>query len=130
MAFSRLTLIKFVELVLVIACVVLHYNSMEAADSFHLFFTSAVFGGYLIIMIGLVLGFFVDTAFGRRTDLYFTVLGGVLFLSAGIMTYNHFNGRPKILETEVSRNGMMKAWAAIITGVIYFVDAVFTFRAE
>lgn len=63
-------------------------------------------------------------------DLYFTVLGGVLFLSAGIMTYNHFSGRPKLLETETSRNGMMKAWAAIIAGVIYFIDAVFTFRAE
>jgi hypothetical protein len=130
MAFSRLTLIKFVELVLVIACVIFHYHSLEAGDNFNVFFTSAVFGGYLIIMIGLVLGFFVDTAFGRRTDLYFTVLGGVLFLSAGIITYNQFNGRIKIFETDVSRYGMMKAWAAIITGVVYFVDAVFTFRAE
>lgn len=130
MAFSRLTLIKFIELVLVIACVILHYNSMEAGDNFHLFFTSAVFGGYLIIMIGLVLGFFVDTAFGKRVDLYFTILGGLLFLSAGIMTYNYFSGRPKILETDHSKYGMYKAWTSIIAGVIFFVDGVFTFRAE
>ncbi|XKL60924.1 hypothetical protein PGB90_007981 [Kerria lacca] len=128
MALNRLSLIKFIELVLVIACVVLHYNSLESADNLQLFFTSAVFGGYLIIMIGLLLGFFVDTAFGRRTDMYFTVLGGVLFLAAGIMSYNYFSGR--LIQTEVSKRGMWKAWAAIINGIIFFVDGVFTFRAE
>jgi hypothetical protein len=125
MAFNRLSLVKLAELLLVIACVVFHYNSVDSGTDLHTFFISAVFGGYFIIMIGLLLGFFVDTAFGRRTDLYFTVLGGVLFLSAGVMSYNHFSNL--VLK---NKYGEWKAWAAIVNGIIFFVDAVFTFRSE
>lgn len=124
MAFNRLSLVKLLELILVIVCVIFHYHSVHSGSDFNTFFLSAVFGGYFIIMVGLLLGFFVDTAYGRRTDMYFTVLGGLLFLSAGVIAYNNSSG---IL---VKKEAQYKAYAAIANGIIFFVDAFFTFRSE
>lgn len=127
MAFNRLSIIKITEFVLVILCVFFHYHSLEGLNSkAQLFFVSSVFGGYLIIMIGLLLGFFVDTAFGRRVDMYFSVFGGVLFLAAAYFCYDEFYNRSYFK----SDYGRWKTWAALVEGILFLVDGVFTFRLE
>ncbi|KAK7575955.1 hypothetical protein V9T40_012241 [Parthenolecanium corni] len=128
MAFNRLSVIKIIEFILVLLCVFFHYHSMEGGNKGQLFFVSAVFGGYLIIMIGLLLGFFVDTAFGRRVDMYFSVFGGVLFLAAAYFCYDEFNGR--LIQTEATKYGHWKTWTALVEGILFLVDGVFTFRLE
>ncbi|XP_014207973.1 uncharacterized protein LOC106639054 [Copidosoma floridanum] len=117
-ALTKLTIIKLIELILVIVLLVLHYDTVNGT-SYEELLSMTAFGGYLIILIGIFAGATTGTPVNRRIDLYFTLVGCVLFIVTGIMIFN--NQRVK---------HMVRGILAVIEGVLFLVDAVFTFRGE
>lgn len=120
---SRLTLIKLFELILVCIIIGLHYDNptVYGTTTGHLL-TVGTFGGYLIILIGLFAGGMMGTPVNRRVDLFFSLMGCVLFIAAGALIIdNHKNSGGSIVA---------KGSLSIVEGILFFIDAVLTFRGE
>ncbi|BES98651.1 Hypothetical protein NTJ_11468 [Nesidiocoris tenuis] len=127
MAFNRLAVIKLVEAILAAVIVFLHYETMEANSSLHLFLMTATFGGFLIITIGTFLGYVTGNGINRAADMFYCVMGAVLYITVGSMTINHFQGWT--FSSGKSNQGLTKGSLAIIQGAILIVDAFFVYKA-
>lgn len=126
MAISRFALIKFLEFVLAAVCVGLHYHSFVDTQT-ALMLASATFGGYLIITCGVLSGHVLGTPVNRRIDIYFCLLGCMLFIASGSLEVQYFQNMGKSTTRDY---GLAKAAVAIINGIFFLVDAVFVYRGE
>lgn len=125
---SRLSIIKFLELLLVCILIGLHYNSFTLGDQHTAMITMGTFGGYLIILVGLFAGSIMGTPVNRRVDLFFSLIGCVLFIAAGALNIDQFN---KLSHRSSFRDtGLAKGSLSIIEGALFLVDAFLTFRGE
>ncbi|XP_023711236.1 uncharacterized protein LOC111866485 isoform X1 [Cryptotermes secundus] len=129
MAISRVHFLKFLELALAIICLALHYHSQTGSSSFHeLMIISAAFGGYIVILVGILTGIFTGQPINKRIDIFYSLVGCALFIAAGSFVIQYFDGYYGSKET---RNiGLSKGAMAIITGVVFLVDSVLSFRGE
>ncbi|CAB0037234.1 unnamed protein product [Trichogramma brassicae] len=118
---SRLTLIKLLELILVCVLIGLHYHSYNATLNDAMLVTGT-FGGYLIILVGLFAGAVMGTPVNRRVDLFFSLVGCALFIASGSLIIDHDYAR--------NDKNTAKGSIAIIEGIIFFIDAILTFRGE
>ncbi|XP_003425760.1 uncharacterized protein LOC100678806 [Nasonia vitripennis] len=121
---TRLTIIKFFELLLACILIGLHYHSQTYGHEMML--TTGTYCGYVIILVGLFAGGVMGTPVNRRVDLFFSLVGCALFIASGavvIDNHQHESG-------ESFNKHMAKASISIIEGVLFFVDAVFTFKGE
>ncbi|XP_043489561.1 uncharacterized protein LOC122516073 [Polistes fuscatus] len=124
---TRLTIIKFFELILVCILIGLHYNSFYEGDKHTEMITMGTFGGYLIILVGLFAGSLMATPVNRRVDLFFSLIGCALFVAAGALNIKHFDKRS---DTSIRDTGLAKGSISIIQGVLFLVDAFLTFKGE
>jgi len=128
---TRLTMVKFLELILVFVLLILDWNSFNHGNELHHLIVLGTFGGYLIILIGLFVGGLTGTPVNRRVDLFFSVVGCILFLIAGILTINLFQGTVDIPFVSSNKGlGITKGSFAIIESLLMLIDAVLTFRGE
>ncbi|OXU25786.1 hypothetical protein TSAR_010909, partial [Trichomalopsis sarcophagae] len=109
-----------------LACILigLHYHSQTSGHEMML--TTGTYCGYVIILVGLFAGGVMGTPVNRRVDLFFSLVGCALFIASGavvIDNHQHESG-------EYFNKQMAKASISIIEGVLFFVDAVFTFKGE
>ncbi|XP_014616402.1 PREDICTED: uncharacterized protein LOC106793741 [Polistes canadensis] len=125
---SRLTIIKFFELILVCILIGLHYNSFNAGDQHTAMITMGTFGGYLIILVGLFAGSLMATPVNRRVDLFFSLIGCALFVAAGALNIKYFDQIP--YKSSFRDTGLAKGSISIIQGVLFLVDAFLTFKGE
>jgi VIT1/CCC1 family predicted Fe2+/Mn2+ transporter len=52
---------------LAITCMALHYHSQTPGNTFHeLMITSAAFGGYIVILLGIITGIFTGQPINKR----------------------------------------------------------------
>ncbi|XP_011143454.1 uncharacterized protein LOC105185552 [Harpegnathos saltator] len=125
---TRLSIVKFLELLLVCILIGLHYNSFNAGDHHTAMITMGTFGGYLIILVGLFIGSVMGTPVNRRVDLFFSLIGCALFIAAGALNIDFFQ---KLSHSSSFRDtGLAKGSISIIEGVLFLVDAFLTFRGE
>ncbi|KAL0116498.1 hypothetical protein PUN28_009870 [Cardiocondyla obscurior] len=125
---TRLSIIKFLELILVCILIGLHYNSFNAGDQHTAMITMGTFGGYLIILVGLFIGSVMGTPVNRRVDLFFSLIGCALFIAAGALNIDYFQ---KLVHKSAFRDtGLAKGSISIIEGIVFLVDAFLTFRGE
>lgn len=122
MAVSRLSIVKFLELALSIACVGLHYKSMGETDEMTRLLVAGTFVGYTIILVGYLLG----EAVSKKLDLFFSLLGCAMFIASGVLILQEWESG---FKTDRRRMAISKGALAIINGVLFFFDAIFTFRA-
>ncbi|XP_012271825.1 uncharacterized protein LOC105695106 [Orussus abietinus] len=125
---TRLTIVKFLELLIVCILIGLHYNSFNAGSNHTAMITMGTFGGYLIILVGLFAGSVMGTPVNRRVDLFFSLIGCVLFIVAGALNIEFFQ---KVNYNSSFRDtGLAKGSISIIEGILFLVDAFLTFRGD
>lgn len=128
MAINRLTIVKIAELVLGIAILCIHFNTLEEPGTFNMIIVTGTYAGFLIVIIGSFIGFLTGNSINKTIDLFFCVVGAVLYIFAGILTYKHFHGWT--FNTSHANVGLTKSGLAIIQGIVFIVDAFFTFKLE
>lgn len=60
--------------------------------------------------------------------MFYVLIGAALYIASGVISYNYYNGFA--LKSSYVNTGMTKAWVSIINGVVFVVDAAFTYRGE
>jgi len=128
MAFNKLTLIKLVELVLAIIIFCLHYNTYEANSISHLYLITTTFSGFLIVFVGTFISLVTGHGLHKTIDMFYCLVGAILYIVAGSLCINHFQGWT--FSSSTTNMGLTKGSLAIVQGVICLVDGFFTFRAE
>lgn len=124
---TRLTIIKFFELILVCILIGLHFYSLDTLDLNLALTTMGIFGGYLIILVGLFAGSFMGTPVNRRVDLFYSLIGCALFIIAGALTIHHFD---RFSSSSFRSTGLAKGSLSVIEGALFLADAFLTFRGE
>jgi hypothetical protein len=124
---SRLSIVKFLELLIVCILIGLHYHSNSVYNVHTEMLTMGTFGGYLIILIGLFAGALMSTPINRRLDLFFSVLGVALFITVGALNIDFFE---RFQRSEMRNIGLAKGSISIIEGALFLCDAFLTYRGE
>nr|XP_012226718.1 PREDICTED: uncharacterized protein LOC105674752 [Linepithema humile] len=124
---TRLSIVKFLELLLVCILIGLHYNSYNGGDPHTAMIITGTICGYLIILVGLFIGSVMGTPVNRRVDLFFSLIGCALFIAVGALNIDYFQ---KQYKTSFRDTGLAKGSLCIIEGIIFLVDAFLTFRGE
>ncbi|XP_055616229.1 uncharacterized protein LOC129762206 [Toxorhynchites rutilus septentrionalis] len=125
MAINRLSVVKFLELALTLCCVALHYKSLGETSELTIMLVSGTFVGYTIILIGLFAGYLISNPINKKLDLFFSLLGCAMFIASGVLILEAWESG---FKTERRRLAISKGSLAIINGVLFFFDSVFTFR--
>ncbi|VVC34480.1 Hypothetical protein CINCED_3A007181 [Cinara cedri] len=128
MAITKITMIKFLELALTIIIFVLHYNSFPGGNVSTVMITTGTYVGYVIILAGIFIGLFTGTPISSKLDMFYVLIGAALYISSGVMSYTYYDGFT--LKSSYVTTGMTKAWLSILNGVVFVVDAAFTYRGE
>lgn len=128
MAITKITMIKFLEIALTIIIFVLHYNSFPGGDTTSVMITTGTYVGYVIILAGIFIGLFTGTPISARLDMFYVLIGAALFIASGVMSYNYYSGYA--LKSSYVNTGLTKAWLSILNGIVFVVDAAFTYRGE
>ncbi|XP_057324007.1 protein snakeskin-like [Microplitis mediator] len=127
-SFTRLSIIRLLELAIVCAIIGLHWHSENYGDLPTRFISTGTVGGYLIILVGLFAGGLMGTPVNRRVDLFFSLVGCVLFVASGALVIDAFN---QIAYKSAERDrGLARGSLCVIEGALFLVDAFFTFRGE
>lgn len=74
----------------------------------------------------LIVGHAVSTPTNKRIDILYSLVGCALFITAGALIIEEWNNA--IFKTDTRKLALTKGGLAIVNGVIFFVDAIFTFR--
>jgi len=134
MALSRLSILKFLELIITLACMILHYNSLGEQTSRHdIMLINGTFVGFSIILIGLFAGYIMNTPINKRIDLFFSLVGAALFIASGVLILQYWNDSVGgTFNSWVSKDnkttGIAKGSLAVVNGIVFLIDVVFTFR--
>lgn len=134
MGLSRLSVIKFLELLVTLACVGLHYNSMgEHSDLHTIMLINGTFVGFSVILIGLFAGYLMNTPINKRIDLFYSLVGCAMFITSGVLIIQFWNDSVggKVIgwaSSDRKNLGITKGSLAIVNGILFLVDVVFTFR--
>jgi hypothetical protein len=134
MALSRLSIIKFLELLVTLVCCGLHYSSLkENTDPHHIMLINGTFVGFTVILIALFAGYMMGTPINKRIDLFFSLIGSAMFIASGVLILQFWtdsvSGKVTGFFSEDKKStGIAKGSLAIVNGILFLVDVVFTFR--
>lgn len=131
---------------------VLHYNSWgEYSDAHKVMLINGTFVGYTIILVALFAGYVMNTPINKRIgelifaeleleihwnlfllDIFFSIIGAALFITSGVLILQYWNdsasGKIVNLVTDHKATGITKGSLAVINGIVFIIDVVFTFR--
>ncbi|XP_059472403.1 uncharacterized protein LOC132194856 [Neocloeon triangulifer] len=127
-SFSRVSILKIIELVLTCVLIGLHYHSFEAADLHAHIIISATFGGFLVVLAGIFAGIISGQPMPKRVDMFYSLCGVALFAASGVLTIQYYNNQWITIDKDKKNIGVAKGSIAIINAVIFLLDLVFTFR--
>ncbi|XP_071444277.1 uncharacterized protein [Hetaerina americana] len=117
---------KVIEFLIICICMGLHVNlDMIPLKQYTL--VSIVFGGYIIILGGMLLGFLVCERLSRKIDIFYTLLGMALFVAAGGCLISNFSGNGKFYYKHVDM-GLATGSLAIINAILFLADAIISFK--
>ena len=138
-----------------LACVGLHYNSMgEHSDLHTIMLINGTFVGFSVILIGLFAGYLMNTPINKRIgmfnicselknkilkfcniilDLFYSLVGCAMFITSGVLIIQFWNDSVggKVIgwaSSDRKNLGITKGSLAIVNGILFLVDVVFTFR--
>ncbi|XP_017890590.1 uncharacterized protein LOC108631277 [Ceratina calcarata] len=127
MAINKGTVIKIVELVIVCILIGLHYHSASDRGLNTAMLTMGAFGGYLIILAGLLFAILLGAALDRRVDMFFSVVGFILFVVVGGLIIDHF---ANMYRGSVRDTGIAKGCISIVEGIVFLIDAILVYRGQ
>ncbi|XP_076275845.1 protein snakeskin-like [Rhynchophorus ferrugineus] len=123
---NRLSLIKFFELALAVACLGLHHKVVSGDWNVDTL-SAATFGGYIIILLGGAAGSLMSASGNKKVDLYYSLVGCATFVAAGALNIKHFENQWK---SEARDYGLAKGSLAVINGVFFLLDTLVTWRGD
>ncbi|XP_052871737.1 uncharacterized protein LOC131213212 [Anopheles bellator] len=120
-----LSVIKFLELSLAITCTVLHYYSFDDGDLVTGFLATGTFCGFIVILTTIMAGYLIKAHLHRRLSIFYSLLGCSSFLTSGVFIIQAWE---HAFRTRTRDLAITKGSIAIINGVIFLMDTIFTFR--
>ncbi|XP_061389408.1 uncharacterized protein LOC133324584 [Musca vetustissima] len=108
-----------------IACLVLHYYSFDDRDIATSLLATGSFSGYIIVLVGVFVGAMMRAHIHRRIDIFFSIMGCALFIASGVFVIEAWEYS---FRTRTRDLALIKASLAIVNGVLFGFDAIFTFR--
>ncbi|XP_057657317.1 uncharacterized protein LOC130894470 [Diorhabda carinulata] len=126
MAVSPLCIIKIFELLIAIVCMALHCHS-RTGDLDIETVSIIAFGGYIIILAGEALGYFLGCPFDKKIDIFYSIVGCFMFIAAGALNIDTYDG---YFKSDVRDYGLSKGSLAIIDAFLFLVDAVLTYKGK
>uniref|UniRef100_A0A182MKX9 MARVEL domain-containing protein n=1 Tax=Anopheles culicifacies TaxID=139723 RepID=A0A182MKX9_9DIPT len=135
-----LSIIKFLELVmfassvmalntvrksLAIACTTLHYYSFDDGDLVTGFLATGTFCGFIVILFTVMAGYLMKAHLHRRLSIFYSLLGCACFLTSGVFIIEAWE---HAFRTRTRDLAITKGSIAVINGVIFLMDTIFTFR--
>ncbi|KAK9299881.1 hypothetical protein QLX08_007265 [Tetragonisca angustula] len=128
MAFNKGFILKLLELVVVCILIGLHYHSFSDRGIISSMITMGAYGGYLIILVGIFFGIIMGSGAERRIDIFYSVVGCILFIIAGALILDHFAN--SIYRGSFRDTGLAKGCISIVGGILFLIDAILVFRGE
>ncbi|XP_065365081.1 uncharacterized protein LOC135958136 [Calliphora vicina] len=122
---GRINLVKFLELGFSVACLVLHYYSFDDRDILASLLATGTFAGYIVVLFGVFVGTLMRASIHRRIDIFFSIMGCALFIASGVFVIEAWEHS---FRTRTRDLALIKASLAIVNGVLFGFDAIFTFR--
>ncbi|GAB0095300.1 uncharacterized protein DMENIID0001_106650 [Sergentomyia squamirostris] len=126
MAFNRISLIKLLELAIALTCVGLHYHSLGETEPITIILASGTFVGFSIILIGMFLSYLVNSPIHKRHDIFYSLVGCVLFIAVGALVIREWENA---FKTDTRKIALSKASLSIINGALFLFDIVFVFKS-
>ncbi|XP_058127354.1 uncharacterized protein LOC131291246 [Anopheles ziemanni] len=120
-----LSVIKFLELCLAVACTTLHYYSFDDGDLVTGFLATGTFCGFIVILSTIMAGYLIKAHLHRRLAIFYSLLGSACFLTSGVFIIEAWK---HAFRTRMRDLAITKGSIAIINGVIFLMDTIFTFR--
>ncbi|XP_069685002.1 uncharacterized protein [Periplaneta americana] len=140
-ACDKIVVVKIVELVFVCACIIyIRVTDDEASRTFYLrkklseewpllnnvtwnvdgaVFTYITFGSYVIITLGLLIGYLTgELKHGRIMEKFFLGIGALLFIIVGSLVYASLESVPPRLV----KNSAILGTLALLTGLLFLLD--------
>ncbi|KAF4528320.1 hypothetical protein B566_EDAN012087 [Ephemera danica] len=124
----RLPVIKMLELVFTLSCLVLHTLSLEPEDTDNMTLLSVTFVGFLIIELGVAIGLVSKTPISSLVDALYSVVGSGMFLASGVVCLRFWDDEPR--ELSVVRYGLWKGVLSSVTSVLFLLDAFIALRGS
>ncbi|XP_058811336.1 uncharacterized protein LOC131676233 [Topomyia yanbarensis] len=106
-------------------CTVLHYYSFDDGDLVTGFLATGTFCGFIVILTTVMIGYLMKAHIHRRLNLFYSLLGCGLFLTSGVFIIKAWE---HAYRTRTRDLAITKGSVALINGVIFLMDAIFTFR--
>ncbi|CAK9799641.1 hypothetical protein ANTQUA_LOCUS2177 [Anthophora quadrimaculata] len=128
MSFNKSYILKTLQLILVCVLIGLHYHSFNFGSRNSAMITMGAFGGYLVILAGIFFGILLGSALERRMDLFFSVVGFVLFILAGALILDDFINIG--YKSSFRDTGIAKGCISLAEGILFLIDAVLTYRGS
>lgn len=74
-------------------------------------------------------GYILGTPVNKRIDIFYSLVGAALFIATGSLILQDWNGGlNEYLKTEAHKLAITKGSLAIVNGILFFADVIFTFR--
>ncbi|XP_072392961.1 uncharacterized protein [Diabrotica undecimpunctata] len=126
MAPNRLCIIKIVELIIAVVCIVLHAESRST--KYDLDTTSIIaYGSFIIILLGEAAAYFLKCPLDKKIDIYYSIVGCSLFLATGILNMLRYTDYS---SSRWKTFGIFKSLFSLVNAVLFAVDAFFTYKGE
>lgn len=88
---------------------------------------TGTFCGFIVILIATFAGFILRADINKRFDIFFSLIGGALFITSGVMIIEAWEHS---FRTRTRDLAILKGTISIINGVLCVLDAIFTFKGD
>uniref|UniRef100_A0A182UE88 MARVEL domain-containing protein n=1 Tax=Anopheles melas TaxID=34690 RepID=A0A182UE88_9DIPT len=110
---------------LAVTCTTLHYYSFDDGDLVTGFLATGTFCGFIVILFTVMAGYLMKAHLQRRLSIFYSLLGCVCFLTSGVFIIEAWE---HAFRTRTRDLAITKGSIAVINGVIFLMDTIFTFR--
>ncbi|XP_041775748.1 uncharacterized protein LOC121595670 isoform X1 [Anopheles merus] len=110
---------------LAVTCTTLHYYSFNDGDLVTGFLATGTFCGFIVILFTVMAGYLMKAHLHRRLSIFYSLLGCVCFLTSGVFIIEAWE---HAFRTRTRDLAITKGSIAVINGVIFLMDTIFTFR--
>ncbi|XP_061713128.1 uncharacterized protein LOC133521982 isoform X1 [Cydia pomonella] len=115
-------LIKLTELLLTIACLVLHHYSYDLTDVSTLILCSGTYVGFIVVLSGEIVGEMIFAPLDLLQDMYFGIVGMIMFSVCGGLVLSA-RLKPSIVpRTGDPTAGTIAASLALLNALLMFLD--------
>ncbi|CAB3224338.1 unnamed protein product [Arctia plantaginis] len=114
-------LIKFCELMLTVACLVLHHYSYDLTDLPTLMLCSGTYVGYMVVLSGEIVGEIVSAAADAYIDAWWSGTGSLLFAACGGLTLHSWRDVPPCSRRNFAQS---MAVCSLANASLLFIDAM------